>query len=81
MNEICPLEPPSAKARDAIRSYSFILVTMGDSRIFGTNFTQNSGASQMNQNSLQVVRFRQENGYDSQHCFEPRGHASIWVTR
>jgi hypothetical protein len=83
VNQILSLETPSVKSLDAIaiRSYSSIPATTDDSWIFGTDLIlETVESAKMLQNSLQVVRFWQENGYDSQHCFEPRGHVSIWVT-
>ena len=59
------------------QSYSFILDTTGDGRIFGTDLILTTvELAKMIQNSLQVVRFRQDKGYDSQYGSEPRGHAS-----
>ena len=79
MNKVLPQETLLAKSLDAIgiSYYYFILVTTSDSQIFGTDLIlETVKPAKMIQNYQPAVRFRHENGYDSQHCFEPGGYAS-----
>ena len=56
-----------------IRSYPSMMATTSDNQLFGTNQILKTVESvKMIQKLLREVRIRQENGYDSPQCFEPR---------